>query len=79
MEASNSLHPDAIRILVATDNHLGYLERDPIRGSDSFKTFEEILTIAEKRQVTIHVVHDTNSLLLLLGRLYSTWWRFVSR
>ena len=37
--------PDAntLRILVATDNHLGFAERDPIRCEDSFNTFEEIM------------------------------------
>lgn len=39
------------KILIATDNHIGYLERDPIRGQDSFQTFEEILQIAELEQV----------------------------
>jgi double-strand break repair protein MRE11 len=39
--------------LVATDNHLGYLEKDPIRGEDSFVTFEEILQTALKEQVRI--------------------------
>ncbi|KAI8379915.1 Metallo-dependent phosphatase-like protein [Choanephora cucurbitarum] len=41
----------AFKILIATDNHLGYLERDPIRGQDSFETFEEILQIAEAEKV----------------------------
>lgn len=39
------------RILIATDNHIGYLERDPVRGKDSFNTFEEILKIAKREQV----------------------------
>ncbi|KAG2196116.1 hypothetical protein INT46_005313 [Mucor plumbeus] len=42
---------DVFKILIATDNHIGYLERDPIRGQDSFQTFEEILQIAELEQV----------------------------
>jgi double-strand break repair protein MRE11 len=42
---------NAFRILIATDNHIGYLERDPIRGQDSFRTFEEILQIAEIEKV----------------------------
>ncbi|PHZ17523.1 DNA repair exonuclease [Rhizopus microsporus ATCC 52813] len=42
---------NTFKILIATDNHLGYLERDPIRGQDSFNTFEEILQIAESNQV----------------------------
>lgn len=40
-----------ISILVATDNHLGYNERDIIRGNDSFQTFEEILCIAHEQNV----------------------------
>lgn len=44
---------DTIRILVATDNHIGYLERDPIRGQDSINTFKEILQLAVKHDVCI--------------------------
>ncbi|KAJ3060603.1 Double-strand break repair protein mre11a, partial [Podochytrium sp. JEL0797] len=43
--------PNCFRILVATDNHLGYLEKDPIRGNDSFEAFHEILTIARDKKV----------------------------
>lgn len=42
---------DMLRILIATDNHLGYMERDPIRGNDSFVSFEEILQQARKLKV----------------------------
>ncbi|KAI9728558.1 MAG: Double-strand break repair protein mre11a [Cirrosporium novae-zelandiae] len=42
---------DTIRILVSTDNHVGYNERDPIRGDDSWKTFDEIMTLAKERDV----------------------------
>lgn len=45
-----------IRILLATDNHIGYLERDPIRGQDSINTFKEVLQLAVK--------HDVSSALL---------------
>lgn len=38
--------PDVLRVMVATDNHLGYLGADPVRGEDSFNTFEEILKLA---------------------------------
>lgn len=44
---------DTMRVLIATDNHLGYGEKDPIRGNDSFATFEEILQIASKEQVSL--------------------------
>ncbi|KAF9874459.1 meiotic recombination protein mre11 [Colletotrichum karsti] len=42
---------DTIRILVATDNHVGYEERDPIRKDDSWRTFDEILNIAKAQDV----------------------------
>ena len=42
---------DTIRILVATDNHVGYNERDPVRGDDSWKSFHEIMCIAKDRDV----------------------------
>jgi hypothetical protein len=42
---------DTIRILLATDNHIGYLERDPVRGQDSINTFREILQLAVKNDV----------------------------
>ena len=37
--------------LIATDIHLGFLENDPVRGNDSFVTFEEILRIATDHRV----------------------------
>ncbi|KAJ2382698.1 meiotic recombination, partial [Coemansia sp. RSA 2603] len=42
---------DTLRILVATDNHLGYIERDPVRGQDSFDAFGEIMQLAQQRKV----------------------------
>ncbi|XP_055840400.1 double-strand break repair protein MRE11-like [Episyrphus balteatus] len=40
-----------INIMIATDNHLGYCEKDPIRGNDSFIAFEEILELAVEKDV----------------------------
>lgn len=48
--------------MLATDNHLGYAERDHRRGDDSFTTFEEILRAAR-------VEHDVD-LVLLCGDLF---------
>ncbi|KAK6007634.1 hypothetical protein QM012_004448 [Aureobasidium pullulans] len=42
---------DTIRIMVSTDNHVGYGERDPNRGNDSWITFDEIMTLARERDV----------------------------
>jgi len=44
---ANGAGADAIRILVATDNHVGYEERDPIRKDDSWKTFDEVISLAK--------------------------------
>lgn len=40
-----------LKILLSTDNHLGYCERDPIRSRDSFAAFEEMLSIARQNKV----------------------------
>eukprot|EP00035_Acanthoeca_spectabilis_P024894 m.455897 g.455897 ORF g.455897 m.455897 type:complete len:668 (-) comp20957_c0_seq1:227-2230(-) len=42
---------DLLRILVATDMHLGYAEKDQIRSEDSMESFEEILKLAKKEKV----------------------------
>ena len=39
---------DVIKILVATDIHLGYGEKHPVKAEDSFVTFDEILGIGVK-------------------------------
>lgn len=52
---------NTLRVLIATDCHLGYMEKDEIRRFDSFQAFEEICSIAEQKQV---------DLLLLGGDLF---------
>ncbi|KIW06608.1 DNA repair protein (mre11), variant [Verruconis gallopava] len=42
---------DEITILVATDNHVGYNERDQVRKDDSWRTFHEIMELARSRDV----------------------------
>jgi double-strand break repair protein MRE11 len=42
---------DLIRIMLATDCHIGVHERDPIRGQDSINTFKEVLQLAVKLDV----------------------------
>lgn len=42
---------DTIRILIATDNHVGFEERDAIRKDDSWRTFDEIMNIARTEDV----------------------------
>lgn len=50
-----------IRILIASDNHIGYAERDPIRGHDSYDSFREVLEIAKAEDV---------DMILLAGDLF---------
>jgi double-strand break repair protein MRE11 len=42
---------DTLRVMLSTDNHLGYLESDPVRGLDSFAAFEEVLYLAKLHKV----------------------------
>lgn len=42
---------DTIRMLIATDNHVGFEERDPIRKDDSWRTFDEIMKLAKAQDV----------------------------
>ena len=47
----NILAADTIRILVASDSHVGYNERDPTRGNDSWKSFHEVMCLAREKDV----------------------------
>ena len=42
-----------LKVLLSTDNHLGYNERDPIRGMDSFAALEEVLSLARQNKVDL--------------------------
>ncbi|CAI0375847.1 unnamed protein product [Linum tenue] len=44
---------NTLRVLVATDCHLGYMEKDEVRRHDSFLAFEEICKIADEKQVDL--------------------------
>jgi double-strand break repair protein MRE11 len=47
---------DTIRILVATDSHVGYAEEDAHRKDDSWKTFHEVMCLAKEHDVDM-VLH----------------------
>ncbi|XP_040054160.2 double-strand break repair protein MRE11 isoform X1 [Gasterosteus aculeatus] len=52
MSSENTLDDeDTFKILIATDIHLGYLEKDAIRGNDSYNTLDEILKCAKTNEV----------------------------
>lgn len=53
---------DTIKILLSTDNHVGYNEKCKIRGNDSVEAFEEVLHHAQS--------HDVD--MILLGNNYTS-------
>jgi double-strand break repair protein MRE11 len=54
--ANNASGADTIRILVATDSHVGYNERDAHRKDDSWKSFHEVMCLAKEHDVDM-VLH----------------------
>jgi len=42
---------DTIKILLSTDNHVGYNEKCEVRGNDSLTAFEEVLQHAKRHDV----------------------------
>ncbi|RAL67170.1 hypothetical protein DID88_007948 [Monilinia fructigena] len=42
---------DTIRILIATDSHVGYAENDPVRKDDSWRSFDEVMRLAKDQDV----------------------------
>lgn len=52
---------DVIKILLSTDNHVGYNEKCEVRGNDSLIAFEEVLQHAQRNDVDM----------ILLGTYFS--------
>lgn len=82
--SSASLEGSTLRFLVTTDNHLGYLERDPRRGEDSFTTFEEVLRIARLQEPVVDAMllggdlfHDNKPSLSCLVRVSALLRKYV--
>ncbi|KAG6022784.1 Double-strand break repair protein mus-23 [Claviceps sp. Clav32 group G5] len=42
--------------VTATDNHVGYEERDAIRKDDSWRTFDEILNLARNEDARCSIM-----------------------
>jgi len=53
VSSGDNVEPALFRILISSDIHLGYGEKDPERANDSFNTFDEILGIGEKEDVDL--------------------------
>jgi double-strand break repair protein MRE11 len=45
-----AVNDNVIRIVISTDNHLGFKDKDSVRCDDSYAAFEEVLLTARKRQ-----------------------------
>jgi len=54
--SGDSEDPSLFRILVTSDIHLGYGEKHPERGDDSFNSFDELLGIGVENSVDIVVL-----------------------
>jgi hypothetical protein len=67
--ADHSVAADTIRILIATDSHVGYEERDPIRKDDSWRSFDEVMQLARTQDVRLFPSRMDH--LLIIYRL--TW------
>lgn len=52
-DASSWCPDDTIRVLIASDIHLGFMENDATRGEDSFIAFEEVLSLAVQYDVDL--------------------------
>lgn len=56
---------DILKIMIASDMHLGYAEKDPRRGEDSFNSFEELFVKANEHKVwSTASMHGTVGFLL---------------
>ena len=53
MAAPNPTSEDIVKILISTDLHLGFLEKDIVRGGDSFLVFEELLQLAVSQKADV--------------------------
>jgi hypothetical protein len=68
---------DTIRILVATDSHVGYEERDAIRKDDSWRSFDEVMQLAKTEDVSPSPSAGSASEMHYL-LMYSRWIWFSS-
>lgn len=66
------------RFLVATDSHVGFMEKDAIRGNDSFNTLEEVFKIAKEYDVDF-ILHGTPDLYLIILLRFNVWYPSIAQ
>ena len=64
---------NTLRILVTTDNHCGFEERDAVRGDDSFLAFEEAMRMAEQQQVCACKMETKGLLWVVVDGMFMLW------
>ena len=57
---------NTFKILVATDIHLGFMEKDAVRGNDTFVTLDEILRLAQENDVSLVCIFAVSTKFLYL-------------
>ena len=63
MAHNETIDPNILRMVVASDIHLGYRESEPLRAEETFETFEEVLRLASTHKV---------DMVVLTGNLFHT-------
>lgn len=51
---------NTIKVLVTSNLHVGFAEREPLRSSDSISTFQEVLQAAKAEAVDFVLITGTN-------------------
>ena len=70
---------NCFRILISSDNHLGFKETDPVLKDDSFRTFDEVLEQANELEVDFvllggdlfHVMHPSSNTYLKASQIFN--------
>ena len=60
---------NSFKVMISSDNHLGFKETDQVLGDDSFRAFDEVLEKANEHEVDFlllggdlfHVLHPSAS------------------
>jgi hypothetical protein len=71
----DTMDDDIIRIIISTDNHLGFAYKDPIRCDDCFASFEEVFIAA--KEVKKRNASFNSSIGLEISRFCAIGWGFI--
>lgn len=57
---------------MATDIHLGFMEKDAVRGNDTFATLDEILRLAQQNEVSLVYIFTVSTAFPYLAVFFSS-------